>query len=259
MKTNQYLFFGHSIAVLLFFFAFASTTTKQTTKNAVDNTISFKQIKSDVEQLDSEQFEKFLTGFHLMEEEKERIDEEVDFFPHYFDNRCLVFIPNWGTAFFSPLPLQEDRFSLILLYSRIGNRWELDTALTSYPEFNPIEESSRYFLAGSQRCIEGRCEWYSIIQKITDNNQLETVFEFENFNRIMYLENILLSENREFVVREIGEEVQNETEIVKYVWNGRELQEIRIKETTGILIGVEKDSLIIKTDSLSRTIKIKTE
>ena len=257
MKTNQYLFFKYTIVALLFLFVFACSTDKEIKKNVNDTkSVNLKRINADIEQLDREQFEQFLTGFHLMKEEKEKIDV----IPYYFDNRCLVFIPNWETAFFSPLPLQEDHYSsLILLYSRIGNKWKLDTALTSYPDLLPIEKSTRYFLAGSQRCIEGRCEWYNAIQKITKDNQLKTVFEYENFNRTMYLEDLLLSENREFVFRRIGEEVQGETEILEYVWSGQELQEIRIKETIGILQAVENDSLIIKSDSLFRTIDIKAQ
>ena len=266
MTTNKYNFLRYIIITLLFLTVLACSTTKKAGNNSdEEGIISFKRIAKDIAQLEKEGFEFFVTlnkeYANLNKEDRPPILYVVSRFP--FDNRCIAFVQTYRgflSVGYNPLPLEDDKYSnLLLLYSKNGKNWKLDTTFTTYPDFYPIKESSNYFWAGSQRCIEGRCQWYNVILKVNENNQLEKIFDYENFNVEMYLE-FILPDNRDAVMNRIGEEIKSETEI-DYIWNWGvnelELQEIQIRETTGILQAVENDSLIIKTDSLFRTVSIK--
>lgn len=261
MTTNKYNFLRYFIIAFLFLSVSACSITKKAGNNSDDEMIHFRKISEDIAQLEKDGLDFFVTLNEEIAKDKRPIPYVVSRFP--FDSRCIAFVQtNRGflSASYSPLPLEEDKYSnLLLLYSKNGKNWKLDTTFTTYPDFYPIKESSGYFWAGSQRCIEGRCQWYNVILKVNEKNQLEKIVDYENFDVEMYLE-FILPDNREAVINRIGEEIKSETEI-DYIWNWGvnelELQEIQIRETTGILQAVEHDSLIIKTDSLFRTVNMK--
>ncbi len=221
-------------------------------ENDDDSELSKQRVINDIKQLKEEENDFF-------DESREEIDinvEEISFFK--LNNLRLALLnTNRDFSTFSPIPLKENRVNLLLLYSKNGTDWKLDTVFTTYADFYPILDSSGYFIGESQRCTEGRCEWYKVIQKITNDNQLKTVFEYENFNRIMYLEDVVLPENRELVTREIGNIIQDETEILEYIWNKEKLIKIRIKQTKGVLSKIENDSLIIKFNITSQIVTLK--
>lgn len=257
MNKNEHQFLRFIFAVLLFLALSACSTPKPADESSENDIINLERIKADISQLEGEEFQ---LAIELTEEtinansEDELKGNLLGISRFLFDNRCLVYLPNRGQdAILAPLEY-DNNSNLLLLYSKDGAKWRFDTAFTTYPDFEQIE-SSEYFLASSQRCVEGRGEWYSAIMKVSQSNELDKVLDFESFDVEMYLD-FILPDSRELVVRRIGAEIKQETEILEYVWNEQKLNKIRLKETTSILQAVENDSLIIKTSTLFRTVKI---